>query len=1288
MANTWKSVGGIPGALTPDTIILLTDGSLLVHHAYGKAFYRLAPDDQGRYESGTWTGPFNMANTRQFFASGVLADGRVFAIGGEYSDAGKATPLGEIFDATTNTWSPLNKPATVNFINSDAVSCVLPDGRVLFGSPGSNRTAIWDPVTDVWTEAGLAFGASTTPTKVANTNEESWSLLPDGTVLAVEVFNAPAAEKYVPSTDRWVSAGNTPGTLPLSTLNDPVTNTTINIKEIGPGITLADGRCFFVGGTGRTAIYTQPAAPALAGSWAAGPNLPADRSGNKYNQVNGNLQTAIDTPGTLLPNGQVLLVAGNTRREVNGGKIQFWSNPSTCYVFDPTTNRIKALSPQPSSNNVDTWKSRLLTLPTGQVAFTAQQGGVLEILTLDSATSAPNPVWKPAITGFPATMLPGRTYSLSGTQFNGLSQTSSYGDDAGVATNYPIARLTNTGTGKVRYLRSFAFSSLGIATGNSPQTASVSVPDDTAPGQYDLVVVANGIPSDPVTVHVVQRDCFFVVDRGTFSQGEIQSLINLNGAPATIDPALFVVVEGFTPAELGLTAANLNSPPHVPTVAAPIAGMSFEFSGPVVPQDPTLPAHAQRFTFPFRVLFADTSMFGFAPTTESVGVTTSLTAAGSTITSAAMLQLVRTPNPYILHGDTAHGGDWYLSVDIRVFQMKAGQTRFGAQVATTGSPAGVATSFIQQAITNLNGSPGSAGGLFDALPSAEDVATLALAPTDTHGTPVYNFALARVRYQETIAASNVRAFFRMWPAQQTNAVYDSNTLYRTATNGTGEKIPLLGVQGDEIMTIPFFATPRVDTTTASMATQTDAPNVRSISPDPIGGEVATYFGCWLDINQPNAKVLPDRLIGPNPANLPDGPFTGMGALLPIQQLVRSAHQCLITEISFDPLPIPPNLDPSTSDKLAQRNLTFVNVPNPGLGDSRRAPQTFEARPTPPRFPPDLPPDELMIDWASVPAGATASVYLPAATADKILALADQFYDSHRLTKIDDSTLGCPSGGITYVPLPRDAAPNFAGLLTVDLPPGIRRGDTHEVTVRQITSAFVRLPEERLRPREDVRATDGGVPLRAARKVPTAEDDDEPVALPPAMVVAEAVGARPDLTWRRIMGVFKLTIPVSTKAELLAPEERLLSLLRWIQGAVRQDSRWFLVFNQYVDQIAGRVADLGGDPDRVHADPNGDWNHKIHPRGHGVHDDDDRREQRVRFTGKIASLEYDRYGDYQAFLLDTEDGPRRFEGREHEWELLVRRAWRDRVTVTLEAERHDPDRPLRISLRAPGPARED
>ncbi len=134
------------------------------------------------------------------------------------------------------------------------------------------------------------------PTKSSNNNAEGWSLMPDGTVLTVQVNGAPAAEKYVPCTDLWVSAASTPNTLPLVSLKDPVRENQITSKEIGRGLTLPDGRCFFVGGTGRTALYTQGAAPGQPGSWAAAPNLPADTTANKYNQVNGNLHTAIDAP--------------------------------------------------------------------------------------------------------------------------------------------------------------------------------------------------------------------------------------------------------------------------------------------------------------------------------------------------------------------------------------------------------------------------------------------------------------------------------------------------------------------------------------------------------------------------------------------------------------------------------------------------------------------------------------------------------------------------------------------------------------------------------------------------------------------------------------------------------------------------------------------------------------------------------------------------------------------------------------------------------------------------------
>ena len=98
----------------PDLMILLTDGSLLLHNGFvssvGEASHwaRLTPDAHGRYETGTWSGPFNMAIARQWFASGVTRSGHVFVIGGEHSNdpiSPNDTPTGEIFDPVTNTWA-------------------------------------------------------------------------------------------------------------------------------------------------------------------------------------------------------------------------------------------------------------------------------------------------------------------------------------------------------------------------------------------------------------------------------------------------------------------------------------------------------------------------------------------------------------------------------------------------------------------------------------------------------------------------------------------------------------------------------------------------------------------------------------------------------------------------------------------------------------------------------------------------------------------------------------------------------------------------------------------------------------------------------------------------------------------------------------------------------------------------------------------------------------------------------------------------------------------------------
>jgi len=489
-------------------MLLLSDASVLVHDAGGANWWRFRPDGAGKYASGSWTGPFNMANTRQFFASGVLKDGRVFALGGEYSDAGSDTPLGEIFDPLTDTWSAMTKPSAFDEIHGDASACILADGRVLCGALSTSLNAVWDPVLDTWTVAGTAFGTAP-QTRHGGCDEETWTLLADGTVLTVDISSPPNAHKYNPATDTWLTADAGPAALneqlPLISLIDTTVtpHVSVNIEEIGPAVVLPDGRLFAIGATGHTALYTPPASPTQPGSWTGGPDLPLDTSGNNFNSPNGNIQTAIDAPCVLLPNGKVLLVAGNTVREVSSGRTGFWSNPSVVYVYDPVTNATPVpLSKQPANNTTDTWQTRFLLLPTGQVFFTSQESGALSLLTVDPALGTYNAAWKPTITSFPSSMAVGHHYKIYGRQINGLSQACSYGDDAQMATNFPIVQFTNTSTSAIVYVRSFDFSTLGIATGPAIHSTLIDIPASMPTGNYQMRVIANGIPSDPVNVTI------------------------------------------------------------------------------------------------------------------------------------------------------------------------------------------------------------------------------------------------------------------------------------------------------------------------------------------------------------------------------------------------------------------------------------------------------------------------------------------------------------------------------------------------------------------------------------------------------------------------------------------------------------------------------------------------------------------------------------------------------------------------------------------------------------------
>lgn len=417
---------------------LLTDGTVLIQNNFTTGWVKLTPDEFGSYLNGTWSTAASLpaGYVPLYYASAVLADGRLVIIGGEdnyqgYSD----TNLGAIYDPKSNTWTPIAPP--VGWINAgDSPSVVLPNGQFLVGNAFTSLLALLDPATLTWTTASNTG-------KLTSNNEEGFTLLPDGSVLDVNVAVNGATQRYLPSTGQWISAGTTPQVLGA-------------MGEMGPAILRPNGTVFAMGRSGANAIYTPPTTLTGTGSWAAAPSIAVG-----------------DAPACLLPDGNVL-----------------FETPTGFYEFDGTNIN------QVNSNSQVAFFAHLLVLPNGQILST---GGGTDIY-IPSGT--PNPAWAPTITSFPASIGPGATYAISGTQFNGLSQAVAYGDDYQAATNYPLVRITNHVTGHVFYARTHDHSTMGVATGTAIVSTNFDVPTNIELGASSLVVVANGIPSAAVSVTV------------------------------------------------------------------------------------------------------------------------------------------------------------------------------------------------------------------------------------------------------------------------------------------------------------------------------------------------------------------------------------------------------------------------------------------------------------------------------------------------------------------------------------------------------------------------------------------------------------------------------------------------------------------------------------------------------------------------------------------------------------------------------------------------------------------
>jgi hypothetical protein len=469
--NTWTDMtNAVPNSDGSQLALLLPNGTLMVHGTTGNGggesanWYKVTPDGTGGYANGTWTQLASMHVQRLYFGSTVLLNGNVFVVGGEYATDQSFSRSAEIYNPATNVWTVVASSPKSQV--GDEPTELLPNGNVLVGDIADDGTEIYDPATNAWSAGG---------TKIRNdqSDEEPWVKLPNGDILTYDLFASISggkglAEIYNPTTNTWSDASN--GTL-------PVLSSAQEGYELGPAVLLPDGRVYLAGANGQSAYYNY-----TTNSWSQGPTLPVVTINGTATQL-----TAGDAPAAVMPNGDVLVALAPA---VNNGSFP---GPTFIYDFNPTTNTFTDVTPSSSlfylANN--SYVNDMLVLPTGQVMLT-NFGGDPVIYT---PSGSPNAAWKPTISSF--TNNGNGSYTLTGTQLNGLDEGAAYGDDNQMAENYPLVQVTDTSTQTVYFATTSNWSSTGVATGSASETVNVVLPAALGSDPYTLVVIANGIASSP-----------------------------------------------------------------------------------------------------------------------------------------------------------------------------------------------------------------------------------------------------------------------------------------------------------------------------------------------------------------------------------------------------------------------------------------------------------------------------------------------------------------------------------------------------------------------------------------------------------------------------------------------------------------------------------------------------------------------------------------------------------------------------------------------------------------------
>ncbi|RKG59173.1 HYR domain-containing protein [Corallococcus sp. CA054B] len=311
-----------------------------------------------------WYDTASMATARAQHATVLLPDGRLLVVNGVNS--ADFVGAAETYDPATNTWSSAGPTSLTGNIT---LAVLLPTGRVLVLTDGSQGGRLYDPATNAWSGTGNMSSTRSIPTATllgtgqvliaggtggggvrlataelydpaTNTflptgamlqgrNAHTATRLRDGRVLAVSGFSGSGevagADLYAPATGTWSAAA--PPLVP---------------RHYATSTLLPDGRVLVAGGLTEGGVVTTQSElydPA-ANTWTATGSLTFPRNGHM---------------ATLLPDGRVL-VTGGSASTVAAAQIE-------SEIYDPATGTWT----NAGTMNVARENHTATLLPTGKV---------------------------------------------------------------------------------------------------------------------------------------------------------------------------------------------------------------------------------------------------------------------------------------------------------------------------------------------------------------------------------------------------------------------------------------------------------------------------------------------------------------------------------------------------------------------------------------------------------------------------------------------------------------------------------------------------------------------------------------------------------------------------------------------------------------------------------------------------------------------------------------------------------------------------------------------------------